>query len=663
MLVAFAATVLSLQAASLQVPYVPQTDALCGGAAAAMVFRYWGDAHADVEQFGTLVERRAGGAAGIAADVLTQAIRSRGWRTDRAGSSLASLGQHVDAGRPVIVLIADRRDIYHYVVVVGLTDDAVVIHDPSWGPYRSIKRSAFERVWTAAQHWSLVVVPSETRASQLEHLAAPSVESAAATEDACEALLNQAISDVSARGLAAAEEILAPVRQRCPESAGPYRELAGVRFAEKRWSDAAALAREAIQRAPDDAYASEVLGSSLFMLDDPEGALQAWNRIGKPRLDLVSIEGVRHSRYQTIAETLGLKPNALLTADAFARARRRLGDLPDRSQSRLGLKPQADGYAAVDVAIAERSGVPRGAAGWAAVAARAAVDRESSIALPGFTGQGEVWTGSWRWYRNRPRVALGFAAPRVGGLFGVWRVEGSWEAETYADGATVRREVHKHAGLSVSDWMTGNLRYALNSGVDVWDGGRKAAAAGGTLERRWFRDRLALAGDATTWIPIDGGRGFSASGVRLTMRSRSDARGWIYEGAVGLDRVSDAAPLALWPGAGEGRARTTLLRAHPMLDDGIIDVSERATAFGRSMQYANGEAQRWLPWPGTPRLALAAFVDIARSARRQDLASNVYADVGGGLRIRIPGVGKALRVDFGHGLTDGANALTVGFTY
>ncbi len=40
---------LSLAASvALDVPYLPQTDALCGGAAAAMVFRYWGDRHADV---------------------------------------------------------------------------------------------------------------------------------------------------------------------------------------------------------------------------------------------------------------------------------------------------------------------------------------------------------------------------------------------------------------------------------------------------------------------------------------------------------------------------------------------------------------------------------------------------------------------------------------
>jgi hypothetical protein len=663
MLLTFAVTVLSLQAASLRVPYVPQTDALCGGAAAAMVFRYWGDAHADVEQFGALVERRAGGAAGIAADVLTRAIVSRGWRTDRAPSSLDELREHLESRQPIIVLIADRRDLYHYVVVVGLDDEAVIVHDPSWGPFRAVKRSTFESLWSAARYWSLVVLPGETRVASADDSVAASTEPALESTEACAVMLRQAIQDVAVQGLATADDLLLPVREKCPESPGPYRELAGVRFAQKRWADAATLARGALSRAPDDVYASEVLASSLFMLDDPEGALRAWNRIGKPRLDLVSIEGVRHARYQTITETLGLKPNVMLTADAFAKAKHRLNDLPDRSQSRLELRPQADGFATVDVAIAERSGRPRGPAAWTGTAIRAGVDRETSIALPGFTGQGEVWMASWRWYRNRPRVAIGFAAPRVGGLFGVWRVDGSWEAETYADGPDVRREIHKHAGLAVSDWMTGNLRYAFHAGVDVWEGGRRATAAGGSLERRWLRDRIALAGDITAWIPIDGGQAFTAAGTRVIARSSSNSRGWIYEGAVGADQVTHAAPRALWPGAGEGRARTTLLRAHPMLDDGIIDVNSGGTAFGRSMQYANGEAQRWLAWPKTPRMALAAFVDVARSAERTDGSTSLYADIGAGLRIRVPGVGKALRVDFAHGLKDNASAVTVGFTY
>src|SRR5438270_13902954 len=104
------ATALALtQAASLRVPYVPQTDALCGGAAAAMVFRYWGDAHAGAAQFTALVQRGPGGSVGIADDVLAGAIRGEGWRTERAGDSIDGLRARIDARPPVIVLLVDRR--------------------------------------------------------------------------------------------------------------------------------------------------------------------------------------------------------------------------------------------------------------------------------------------------------------------------------------------------------------------------------------------------------------------------------------------------------------------------------------------------------------------------------------------------------------------------
>src|SRR5437764_691998 len=78
LLATLTAALLLAASSAIDVPYLPQTDALCGGAAAAMVFRYWGDAHADAREFAPIVDRRAGG---IATDVLTEAVRSRGWRT------------------------------------------------------------------------------------------------------------------------------------------------------------------------------------------------------------------------------------------------------------------------------------------------------------------------------------------------------------------------------------------------------------------------------------------------------------------------------------------------------------------------------------------------------------------------------------------------------
>ncbi|MEP6917555.1 MAG: C39 family peptidase, partial [Acidobacteriota bacterium] len=45
----------------LNVPYLPQSEALCGGAAVAMVMRYWGQTGVYAETFAGLVDRTAGG--------------------------------------------------------------------------------------------------------------------------------------------------------------------------------------------------------------------------------------------------------------------------------------------------------------------------------------------------------------------------------------------------------------------------------------------------------------------------------------------------------------------------------------------------------------------------------------------------------------------------
>src|SRR6185436_20759572 len=153
-------------------------------------------------------------------------------------------------------------------------------------------------------------------------------------------------------------------------------------------------ARSALDRDPDDAYALDILGSSLFMRDDALGALRAWNRIDKPRVDLLRIEGARRTRQQTIAEIAAIHANMLLDADTFDRARRRVSELPGQAGSVLEVRPQADGFATVDVVVAERQAIPRGAAAWIGTGGRAAIDREVGLFVPGTSGQGEEWSAS-----------------------------------------------------------------------------------------------------------------------------------------------------------------------------------------------------------------------------------------------------------------------------
>jgi hypothetical protein len=472
-----------------------------------------------------------------------------------------------------------------------------------------------------------------------------------------------AVDEVHARGFAHVDEILESLRPGCAESAAFLRELAGVRFAQQRWHEAEETARQVLVKVPADPYATEVLGAARFVQDDAVGALRAWNTIGQPRLDLVRISGLTRTRYQAVADATGLKTGTVLSADAFLRANRRVEELPDRDSSRVSLHPGDDGFAAVDVAIAERQGLRRGRAEWSAVAIRAAVEREVAVSIPGFTGSGEVWSASWRWWNNRPRLAMDFSVPAPGAFTGVWRVDGSWETETYAFGSNQLRETRTHGGLTVSDWVRPHVRYAVSGGLDSWTGGRRAGSAGGTLEQRAFEDRLVLQAGATVWGPLgdDAGAAFNSVAVRARVGSRPSPGTWAYDFGLGASRASDDAPFSIWNGAGEGHARPILLRAHPLIDGGIIDAGSAST-FGRTLLYANAEGQRWLARPAIVRFGIAAFVDVAEASRRAVPGdSPVQTDVGGGIRLRIAGAQGLLRVDVAHGLRDGANAASIGW--
>ena len=62
----------------VSVPFLSQSEDLCGGAAAAMVMRFWGAQGITAESFSALVDHSAGG---IATDALTRDLTSRGWMT------------------------------------------------------------------------------------------------------------------------------------------------------------------------------------------------------------------------------------------------------------------------------------------------------------------------------------------------------------------------------------------------------------------------------------------------------------------------------------------------------------------------------------------------------------------------------------------------------
>ena len=643
----------------LDVAFVPQTEALCGGAAAAMVLRYWGATDVHAEDFASLVDDRA---EGISVRNLSRAIADRGWRAMAFSGTAVEVRAHLDRGRPIVVLIEDRPGRYHYVVVVAWTAERVVLHDPATGPYRIVDAAKFDRVWGATGHTTLLLLPPDDRSGT----AAPTtVKPLAAVTDACSAPLHEVIRLVQQGDLVSAEGLLGVMSHEC--TGVVRRELAGIRFVQERWPDAERLAEEAVRHDPLDRHAWQLLAVARFLQGNTTGALQAWNQREEPRVDLARIEGLERTRHGVVADRLDAAPDDLLTDRTLARARRRVAALPAIATSRVSYTPRADGRATIDVAVLEKPLAPRKWPAFAAMGVHAAFAREVRWETANALGDGELWMAAWRWWSGRPRVSVGLATPRLGRATGLWRLEGSWEQERYRSSAQDSQNLatdplfiseRRRAGLSFGDWASGDLRWEISGALDRWTDRGTHASAGASIERRWFDDRLALRSDTTIWRQIaHRAATFETSALSGAWRSAIDP-GNRWTASAGIYAASAGAPLDLWPATDTGSIRPLLLRAHPLLRDGAIH--ERDVS--RVLAHATVELQQPLRMPIPTRTWWAAFVDVAkRGMSREPAVATTLVDVGIGLRVDLPGAPYVLRMDVARGLRDGRMALSAGW--
>ena len=630
----------------LDVPYLSQTEDLCGGAAIAMVLRYWGDRRVHPEDFSALIDRSA---SGIRTDALAADVSRRGWQAFplAADASGEGISTQVDHGRPVVALIAISPTRFHYVVIVGWTPEQVIAHDPASAPFRVMATADFERAWAAAGRWALLVLPS---ADQNVLMTPPPEGPAAITSPvtgACGPLVQNMVDLARSGQLAAAEQGLLAATQLCPLDPTAWRELAGIRFLQSRWNEAASLAERAAAIAPDDEAGWDLLATSRFLNDQPDAALGAWGRIGRPTVDLVRVQGLARTRQPVTVTVLDLHPNMVLTAASLGRAARRLAELPSAARTSLRYRPLAGGLAEIDAVVVERPRLPSGVVPIAATAARAWSQREVHVNAASPTGSGELFTIAWRWWEARPRIAMTLAVPAVSWWPGVTTIEGSWERQSYATPVVISER--RRAGVRVADWASRAVRWNAGVAFDRWLDDSHVSADG-ALDVRLADDRVAIGIHATGWTPTGSGHRFAVGRLSSAWRSivSDDRSSW--SAAVGLATATSASPLDLWPGAGVGHARVPLLRAHPLLDAGVIT----GEVFGRQLAHATVEYQHPLLRSPAGTLQLAVFGDTARAWHRlgAENPSRLHADVGAGLRLALPGKGGAMRVEVARGLRD-----------
>ncbi len=649
MLIAVAVSSPASAAGLLDVPFVSQSERLCGGAAAAMVLRYWGARGVRAEDFASLVDEAAGG---IRQSALSGAFRARGWNVlPLEASDGDGFARQIASGRPIVAMIEDRPGRYHYVVVVGWADDRVIYHDPARAPLRTIARDAFDRVWAAAGRWAIVPVPC---ASCL----VPGVRSAfnpePASNSACAALVAEGVRLARDGDRAAAARALEASVTLCPASADAHLELAGVRFLDGRLKEAETLATRAAELAPESDHAWRVLASSRFVEGNGAGALDAWNKLDEPRLDLVRVSGLDCTSQRVVEDLIDVDAGAVLTPASLARARRRMAALPAVSASRVGYTPAAGGLADVEVAVVER---PLRPSTFTLIrrAAQAAVQRELFADVSGLTPGGERLSAAWRFWENRPAVTLRAETPSLFGVTGLWTIEGGWSRQPYAlDDSTIVVDERRHAGVRYTDWLTDATRVEAGMGLDRWSGRPASAFVRGAVEQRLFGDTVAARLEGSTW-PSSAGT-FGAGTLNVAWRAgRADALSLRARG--GFDAASARAPLDLWPGAGSGHARTPRLRAHPLLDDGVIS----GGVFGQRLAHVEVDAGRTLLARRLVRLDAVAFADTARAWRSLSGDRRWHVDAGFGVRLRGPSDAGGIAVDVARGLRDGRSALTIGW--
>jgi hypothetical protein len=631
------------------VPFVPQSEELCGGAAAAMVMRYWGATGVYAESFADLVDRDAGG---IRAEELIGSLRERGWQVVSLAGAVHTVRDSLNRRRPVIVMIEDRPGRLHYVVVVGWHAGRIVLHDPARAPFRILGEKAFVQAWSKSAYWTLVVLPGPrdlTREGLAPPLADVASESATAATDHCGAMVDEGIRLANAGAVEEARRLLELAGERCPGDAAVWRELAGIHALRRDWRQAAAHARRALEKDRDDEHAARILAAGLYLEGETVAALDAWNLVGEPVIDIVEIRGLERTRFAAAAGMLRLPPQTVLTASGFQRAARRLDLLPSAMGSRVSYVPRENGLAHIAAGVIERQLVPTGPPAVAAEVLRAFTEREVRVNIASPTGGGELWYGAWRWWKPRSSASVGLSAPAPFG--GVWGVEAADEGETFGSATDEFHLTRRRVGLRAADWATRALRWETSVDFERWATGISASLSG-AVQHHLARDRVALTGRASV---RSGAVGAWTAGASASVRSRvrNDRSAWLLR--FGGTVASAGAPPMLWPGAGAGQGREELLRAHPLLDDGVI----RDGVFGRRLLYASGE---WRVWSGPVfrmlRIAPAAFVDAARAYMVPAYAdARGHVDVGVGIRVALPGAG-VLRADLARGSKDGRMAFT-----
>lgn len=447
-------------------------------------------------------------------------------------------------------------------------------------------------------------------------------------------------------------------------------ERGGLRFLEGRYAESA-RDLEAALRLRDDAYARGLRASALHLGGRPDAALAEWNRLGRPLLRALTIGGLDKTRDRVARREICLREGEPLRLADVRRSRRQLAECGAFDRASVRSVPLAGGLADAEVALVERHGLARGWLDFAVTSGVAALQARAPLQYANVGGAGIGLRAEYRWQENRPQASAGIAWPRPLGLGAYLRAEGFRGDQLYdVGGETLARR--KGFDLGLRRVLNGSATAGVGfRGVDRRFDGRNPQAQDGRvsglsarLEQRLAEGRLrldagidAFAAAAFLGSDLEFARGEVRLAARVALVEEAPAplEGSALAAQVVLAFASDATPFDEAFALGASPEMELPLRGRRQFDDGIVGRSPLA----RRVALVNLEwRRRWID-AGPLQAGTVLFLDSAGVGHVAAGAEAPFHDVGLGLRLAIAGA-SVVRLDVGHGLTDGRTTLSVG---
>ena len=501
-------------------------------------------------------------------------------------------------------------------------------------------------------------------------LALASVSAPAASYDA---LVKQAVAEAAEGRREDAARTLDRAVALAPDRPEARLERGGLFFLERRYDDAIDDLQVAVRARPDDQYARNLLASALLLTCRGEPAIANWNAIGKPQLRRVQIVGLRHARDAAVRREIVAREGERLEVDDYRRTRLRLEE--SGLFSTVTLRPLVTSPGAVDleVALLERHGfgpIPE-------LVGRGVSDlifrQRVRLRYANLGGEGISIGAEYKWQDTQPFAGLTVDLLRPLGFPGTVRLEGLRTKPLYdlEDGTGAFRMTSRGGGIRFrsvigsTTAMQAGLRYrerAFDRSHPDAIGGTIAGLDLGLDHTFWSGRRHALKGSARMLSsPFDGDVTFTRAIARLVHHlhvQRPDGLP-LEHGSIAaqvtIGRGTDGTPIDEMFAPGTSSESDLPLRAHRQKYDGVLG----RTPIARSIALANVEWRQRFIRRKEFQAGYVLFYDggwMRRTARGVD---ETLHDAGVGVRIGIR-ERLLLRADWGHGLTDGKNALTFG---